>query len=220
MTAQIQTGQTASTVPLPTVSIVDDDPDLLRFFKDLADSGLFVLLGAYRNAREALAELPHRRPQVLFLDVRLPDLPGIECARRLVTLLPGQKVIVITGHPEPRILLQALMAGAVGFVVKPCTAEEILNRITEVLNGDFALNRMALPYLQQIIRDFRFIDPSWHLTEREEQLIACIFEGLYYKEIASRLNIKESTVHTHMDHLFDKMGVHSKEEVIAKFLRP
>lgn len=220
MTAQVRAEQPASNKPLPKVSVVDDDPDMLAFFKDLADSGRFVLLGAYSNALEALQDVPKRRPDVLFVDFQLPGMCGIECTRRLTTILPSQKIIVITGHPEPPVLVPALRAGAAGFVVKPCTADEIIAATEEVLIEGIALSKTAMPYLRQIVRDLRHSDPNWNLTQRDEQLIACIFQGLSYKEMASALRIGEATVHTHMDHLFEKMGVHSQKEVITRFLRP
>ena len=215
-----QLSQTTGNAPLPKISVVDDDPDLLTFFKDLAAAGHFVLLGAYGSAREALTRLPQSRPDVVLMDLRLPDMSGIECTRRLTTLFPGLKIILITGHPEQSVLVQALGAGAVGLVVKPCAADEILAAIKEVLNGGVVLGNTALPYLRGIIHRLRHRDPGWNLTAREEQMIACIFEGQSYKEIASILGIAQSTVHTHMDHLFAKLGVHSQEELIAKFLQP
>jgi len=127
---------------------------------------------------------------------------------------------LITGHPEPSLLIEALRAGAAGFVIKPCTVNETVAAINEVLSEGVALSKTALPYLRRIIRRLTYQDPSWNLTEREEQIIACIFEGKSYKEVASSLRIGLSTVHTHMDHLFEKLGVHSQEELIAKFLQP
>lgn len=215
-----QLSQTTGNAPLPKISVVDDDPDLLAFFKDLADAGHFVLLGAYSSAREALTCLPQSRPDVVFMDLRLPDMSGIECTKRLTTLFPRLKIILITGHPEPSVLVQALGAGAVGFILKPCTIDETLAVIKEVLNGGVVLGKTALPYLRRIIHRLRHRDSDWNLTAREEQMIACIFEGQSYKEIASSLGIAQSTVHTHMDHLFEKLGVHSQEELIDKFLRP
>jgi DNA-binding NarL/FixJ family response regulator len=157
---------------------------------------------------------------VVFMDLRLPDMSGIECTRRLTTILPGLPIILITGHPEPSVLIQALRAGAVGLVIKPCTVDETLAEIQEVLNEGVVLSKTALPYLQRLVRQLRHHDPSWKLTEREEQLIALIFEGKSYKQISEVLGIGHSTVHTHMDSLFAKLGVHSQKEVIAKFLHP
>ena len=219
MANQLQQAQTTSDTQLPTVAVVDDDPDLLTFFKDLADLGRFKLLGAYSNARSALANLPRQPPDIVFMDVRLPDMSGIECTRKLTVLLPGLRIIVITGHPEQSILIQAFMAGASGFVIKPCAIDETIAAIYEVLNEGVALGKKALPYLRRIIHRFRHLDPACNLTEREEQIIACIFEGKSDKEIASRLGIGFATVRTHMNHLFEKLGVHSREEFIARFLQ-
>ena len=220
MTVENQGGQTGAKKALPKVAVVDDDPHLLAFFKDLADLGHFELVGSYGNAQEALAHLPQCPPDVMFMDVRLPDMSGIECAKRLTTLLPGLRIIVITGHPGESVLIQALMAGAMGFVVKPCTVDETLAAIDDVLDEGVVLSKTALPYLQRIIRQLRHHDPGWNLTEREEQILACIFEGKSDKQISSQLLIGTATVHTHMDHLFEKLGVHSREELIARFLRP
>ena len=129
MAIQSNPGNEPILAPLPAVCVVDDDPDLLTFFSDLADLGHFGLLGTYTTAREALTHLPHCRPDVVFMDVRLPDMTGIECTKRLTTILPKLQIVVITGHPEQSLLIQALRAGAAGFVVKPCTVDETLSAI-------------------------------------------------------------------------------------------
>jgi DNA-binding NarL/FixJ family response regulator len=220
MRIESQAGQTVARVALPKVSVVDDDPDLLTFFEDLAQSGRFVLRGAYSSAGEALVHLPQCPPDVLFMDLRLPDISGIECTKRLTTILPGLPIILITGYPEQSVLIQALRAGASGYMIKPCTSDETLAAINELLKEGVTLSKSALPYLRELIRQLRHHDPSWNLTEREEQLIALIFERKAYKEIASSLGIGPATIHTHMNTLFAKLGVHSQHEVIAKFLHP
>lgn len=219
MKDQVQTTKVVTKAPLPRISVVDDDPDLLTFFKDLAHSGLFILLGAYSNAGEALKTVPGLRPDVVFIDYKMPDISGIECSAKLTTLLPDLKIILITGHPEPLVFLRALRAGVAGLIVKPFTADDTLRSINEVLKEGVAFNKTALPYLRRIIRQLQHRDPTRKLTQRDEQLIACIFNDMSYKEIGEVLGIATSTVHTHMDHLFEKLGVHSQEELIAKFLQ-
>ena len=220
MKIQREQGRNVAGGRIPKVAVVDDDPDQLAIFKDLANLGHFALVGAYRTAQEGLMHMPRCRPDVAFMDLRLPDMTGIECTRRLTTILPGLRIIVITGHPESSVLFQALGAGAAGFVAKPCSVDETLTAIKEVLSEGVVLSKTALPYLRQIILRVKNNDPGWNLTEREEQIIALIFERKSYKDIADSLKIGHATVHTHMDHLFKKLGVHSQEELIAKFLQP
>lgn len=218
MTIQNQAAQKATSANVPKVSVVDDEPDQVAFFKDLADLGHFQLAGSYLNARDALAHLPRNSPDLVFMDIWLPDMSGIECTKRLTTILPQLRVIVLTGHPDNRVFFRALVNGAQGFLVKPCTIEEVLRATRDVLQGGIVLGKEALPYLVRILRRFRSLDPG-SLTEREEQILACVFEGQTDKEIGSTAGIGDATVRTHMNHLFKKLNVHSRAELIAKFLK-
>jgi len=220
MTIQGQADQTPTNAALPKVSVVDDDPDLLTFFKDLADTGRFVLLGAYTNGREALAQIPQCPPDIVFMDLRLPDMSGIDCTKRLMTILPDLSVVVLTGHPDHQTFVRAFMAGAKGFLTKPCSVEETLAAIKDVLSNGVVLGKAAVPYLQRIFHQLSHLDQGWKLTDREKQILACIFEGKSDKQIANALKIRAATVHTHMSHLFEKLGVHSRDELIARFLQP
>lgn len=205
---------------LPRISVVDDDPDLLAFFKGLADIGHFVLIGAYSNAGDALAHIVNSPPDIVFMDLLLPDMSGIECTRRLTAILPDLMVVVLTGHSDEQTFVMALQAGAKGFLIKPCTLEETLTAIEDIGETGAVLGKTAFPYVQRIIRQLGAPDPSWNLTEREKQVLACIMAGMSDKKIAAVLNMGEATVHTHTSHLFEKLGVHSRSELIAKVLQP
>jgi DNA-binding NarL/FixJ family response regulator len=219
MTIQSQVVQRAANAKLPRISVVDDEPDQLAFFKDIADLGHFELVGLYPNASDALEHVPRRPPDLVVMDMWLPDMSGIECTKRLTTILPQLAVIVLTGHPDNEIFFRAIMNGARGFLVKPCGIEETVSAIRDVLRGGIVLGKEALPYLARIVRQFRFLDPGSSLTEREEQILACIFEGKFDKQIAETLGIGLATVRTHTNQIFKKMDVHSKAELIAKFLK-
>jgi len=153
------------------------------------------------------------------MDIRLPDMSGIECTERLTTILRELRVIVLTGHPDNNTFVRALMAGANGFLIKPCGLEEILKAMNDVLNGGVVLGKDALTYLAGIMHSFRRIDAGHHLTEREKQILAGVFGGQVDKEMADALGIGFATVRTHLNQLFKKMKVHSKRELIAKFLK-
>ena len=203
---------------VPQLAVVDDDENIHVFVKDLADLGHFKLVDSSYNAAQALDRLPETRPDAVIMDLRLPDMSGIECATKLKTLLPDLPIIMLTGYPDGRAFFTSLMKGAKGFLVKPVSAEEFLNAVDEVLKGEFALAKQVIPFLIQLVHQVRQVTQESRLTMREEEILACLFQGMPDKEIASTLGIGTATVHTHMHRLFEKLGVHSRQEIVAKYL--
>src|SRR6266540_6003160 len=194
---------------VPKLAVVDDEEDIHVFVKDLGDLGHFKLVGSSYNAAQALDRLPEMRPDAVIMDVRLPDMSGIECATKLKTLLPELPVIILTGYPDGPTFFRSLVAGAKGFLFKPIIAEELLKAIGDVLKGEFALTKQVVPFLIQLVNRVRHLAQGSRLTPREEEILACIFHGMQDKEIASKLGIGTATVHSHMHQLFEKLGVHS-----------
>jgi DNA-binding NarL/FixJ family response regulator len=203
---------------VPRIAVVDDDKDIHLYLNDLRNLGRFRVVGSYYNAAEALARLPETQPDAVIMDVRLPDMSGIECTTKLKTVLPELRVIILTGFPDGPTFFRSLVAGAQGFLVKPIIVEELLKAIGDVLKGEFALTKQVVPFLVQLVNRVRQVSPGSRLTPREEEVLACIFQGLRDKEIASRLGIGTATVHSHMHQIFEKLGVHSRGEIIAKYL--
>lgn len=202
----------------PRVALVDDEKDAHLLLNDLGGPGRFQLTSSCYSAGEALARLREERPDVVIMDIRLPDMSGIDCTGKLRAVLPELPIIMLTAYPDGRSFFRSLMEGARGFLVKPVLPEELVAAIDEVLKGQFALTKPAVPFLVQLVRQIGQVTCDKHLTPREEQVLACLFEGLADKEIASALGIGTATVHTHMNRLFDKMGVHSRHEIIARYL--
>jgi DNA-binding NarL/FixJ family response regulator len=201
--------------------VVDDDEAIHLFLKDLGDTGYFTVAVSCFNAAQALERLPGAQSDVVIMDIRLPDLSGIECAAKLKTILPELPIIVLTGYPDSQNFFRSLMAGAQGFLVKPVTAQEFLDAIKNVLKGEFALAREVIPFLIQLVRQVgQVAREESRLTSREEETLACLFQGMQDKEIASALGIGTATVHSHMHRLFEKLGVHSRRDLIAKYLAP
>ncbi|HLH54022.1 MAG TPA: response regulator transcription factor [Verrucomicrobiae bacterium] len=138
-----------------TIAVVDDDPELRDFFKSIADLGHFQLIGSYGSAREALQHLPEQQPDLVLMDLFLPDMSGIECTERLLALLPQLRIVVITGHPEDSTLLRGAMAGAQGFLIKPCTIEDALDAINDVFRWGGVLGKTAVPHMLRIFHKLR-----------------------------------------------------------------
>jgi two-component system response regulator DevR len=207
-----------SKISTPNIALVDDQEELHVLFKDLADIGHFKLALSCYSAAEALERLPALRPDAVIMDIRLPDMSGIDCMVRLKTLLPQLPFVILTGYPDSQNFFRSLMNGASGFLVKPVSSKEFVDVIAEVLKGEFALAKEAVPFLIQLVQQVRQFDPHNLLTRREEQVMACLFEGMQDKEIASRLGIGTATVHTYMHRLLEKLGARSRRELIARYL--
>ncbi len=203
---------------LPKIALVDDDEELHLLLKAVAEMGHFKLVDSCYSAAEALDRLPGLRPDAVIMDIRLPDLSGIDCMVRLRTVLPQLPIVILTGYPDGQNFFRSLMEGARGFLVKPVSPQEFVDAFAQVLKGEFALAKEVVPFLIQLVRQVRQVNPDNLLTRREEEVMACLFEGMQDKEIASRLGIGAATVHTHMHRLLEKLGVHSRRELIAKYL--
>ena len=203
---------------VPRVAVVDDEEDLHLFFQDLREWGRFRLARPCYTAARALERLPKERPDVVIMDLRLPDMSGIDCLSKLKTILPELRIILLTGYPDRRTFFRSIMEGAMGFLVKPVSASEFLEALDQVLQGEYALARHAVQFLAQLVRQIGQITQDSRLTRREEEILACLFEGMQDKEIAATLGIGTATVHTHIHWLFEKLGVHSRRDIIAKYL--
>ena len=202
----------------PKVALVDDDKDLHLFLSDLVNLGHFQLARPCHSGAEALERLPEDPPDVVIMDIRLPDMSGIDCTTKLRAILPELPIIMLTGFPDGQTFFRSLMGGARGFLVKPVLPQELLAAIDDVLKGEFALGKQVVPFLIQLVQQVGQVTQAERFSRREEQILACLFEGMQDKEIASALGIGTATVHTHMHQLFEKLGVHSRREIIAKYL--
>jgi len=212
-------GKAPSTPSTPRISVVDDDEQMHLFLKDLEGLGHFKIAGSFYTAAQALEGLPLDRPDAVIMDVRLPDSSGIDCANKLKTLLPDLPVLILTGYPDRQNFFRSLMGGARGFLVKPVSVPELLNGMRDVIRGEFALARHVTPLLVQLVEQVSGIIQKSGLSRREEELLICLFHGMSDKEIATSLGIGTATVHTHMHRLFEKLGVRSRREIVAKYLQ-
>jgi len=204
---------------IPRIAVVDDDENIHMFLKDLAALGHYELPISSFTAGDALQRLLREQVDVVVMDIRLPDMSGVDCTFKLSTVLPDLPTVILTGYPDSQGFSRSLMAGARGFLVKPIGAQEFLNAIHEIATGGFPLAKQVVPFVAEIIHQFRRVGEEGLLTEREEEVLACLVRGLQDKEIASELGIGIRTVHTHVYRLLGKLDSHSRREVIEKFLR-
>ena len=171
------------------------------------------VVGAAATVREGLAELPAARPDVVLMDLRLDgDNRGIEATTKIRALLPDTQVIILTDFPEDTQLTAAVQAGAAGFLHKQEVHDPaiLIDAIHTVQQGNAYLTPTAAT---KAVREIRRLSNA--LTAREIQVLQRIAEGLGNQDIASRLNIAESTVGHHISSLLSKLGAKNRTEAVT-----
>lgn len=194
-----------------SIAIVDDDESMRLCYQDiLQSSGNFNLAGSFSNAAEALAQIPRLQPDLTLMDIRLPDLSGVECVRRLRHAMPQLKIVMVTGTHTPDCVAASLQAGAIAYLVKPVVGDQLLATL------QFA----AANHIQKetSLRAGKPVRGNLPLSPREKEVLAGIAEGLLYKEISSRLGISYSAVHKYQHSIFKKLHVSNRVEAIRIWL--
>jgi DNA-binding NarL/FixJ family response regulator len=204
-----------------SVSIVEDNDKLrgtLARMLNRADG--FRCVSDYANAEDALKDLPQAKPDVVLMDINLPGMNGVECVRQLKQLLPQTQVMMLTVYEDTDNIFNALAAGASGYMLKRTSSKELLEAIQEVHRGG---SPMTMHIARKVVQSFQktaaTAQPAENLSEREQQVLDLLSQGLMYKEIADKLQISYETVHTYIRRIYEKLQVRTRTEAVAKFLR-
>lgn len=197
------------------VFLVDDHEIVRRGVADLieAETDLEVV-GEAANVSQALARIPALRPDVAVLDVRLPDGNGIELCRELLSANTGLRCLMLTSFTDDQAMLDAILAGASGYVVKDITSLELVRAIREVAAGKSLLDNRAAAALMAKFRAEAetATGPLAGLTEQERTLLALLGEGLTNRQIAGRMFLAEKTVKNYVSRLLTKLGVERRTQ--------
>ena len=204
-----------------TVGIVEDDSVLRKSLARLVGEtyGAANVI-ACATGEEALERLPNARPQVVLMDLNLPQTPGIVCIRKLKDLVPATQVIVLTVYEDSEHIFRALKAGASGYLLKRSDPDEVLEAIKNASEGGAPMSSQVA---QRVVRSFH--EPSTGsidtttLTDREKEILDFLSKGFANKEIADKMNISVPTVRTHLRHIYEKLHVRSRSEAIVKYLK-
>ena len=204
------------------IVIADDHPifrDGLRRLLE-AESDLSVV-GQAVDADEAIRLVQSLRPDILLLDVAMPDKNGLTVLEQIVAASKATGIILVTGAIEEGELVRALQLGARGVVLKEAGAAELLNSIRLVHSGEYFVGRERMSDLITALRG-RAADsntsahhqvPDFGLTPRERQIVSAVVDACQNKEIADKFSISEKTVKHHLTHIFNKVGVSSRLEL-------
>jgi DNA-binding NarL/FixJ family response regulator len=178
------------------------------------------VVGTAADGEEVLALAAELRPDVILMDLRMPRMDGVEATRRLRERDPAVKVVVLTTYADDRSVLDALRAGALGYLTKDAGAAEIQQALHRVADGQAALDPAVQRYLVEAIADGVPSGPAMAslpagLTPREAEVLTLIAAGLSNIEIAERLVVSEATVKSHVNHMLAKIGARDRAQAVG-----
>lgn len=201
------------------VMVVDDHPmwrDAVA--RDLTEAG-FEVVGTAGDGTEALRRLPAVRPDVMVLDLQMPEVGGVEVTRRVVAEHPGVRVLVLTASGEHEDVLEAVKAGATGYLVKSASRAELVAAVERTGRGEAVFTAGLAGLVLGEFRRMAVTPPSAgvpgtpELTERETEVLRLVAKGLGSKQIAERLVISHRTVQNHVQNALNKLQLHNRVEL-------
>jgi DNA-binding NarL/FixJ family response regulator len=198
-----------------TCIVADDHPAMVEAVSDvLGENGLSVI-GRARDGDEALAKIEARQPDVALVDVRMPRMGGIDVARRASSIAPGTAVILYTAYGDRALLMEALDAGARGFVLKEAPLADLARAIELVARGGTYVDPVLAGYLASA----QTTDQLPALTHRERDVLRLLADGQSNEEIGKRLFISPETVRTHVRKAMGKLDADTRTQAVATALR-
>jgi DNA-binding NarL/FixJ family response regulator len=209
-----------------SVSIVEDDApvrELLVEWINLAEG--FRCLSHYGNTSSAVTQLPGLKPDIVVVDINLPDLNGIECVRSLKPLMPDAQFVMLTVYKDSNHIFDALAAGAVGYLLKQTPCKELIDSLRQVYEGGSPMTSDIARKVVQSFQDRAVSNAPAQgsavetLSARELQVLELLARGYFYKEICETLAVSKSTVNTHIRHIYSKLHVHTRGKAIAKYTK-
>jgi DNA-binding NarL/FixJ family response regulator len=205
------------------VVLVDDHDLLRRGIKTMLESEADIeVVGEASDGADALPLVEEALPDVVLIDVIMPNKDGIEATREIKEAFPNVGVVVLSGHDERQFLFDALKAGASGYILKTADLEEVVATVRSAARGEAKLDPALAT---QVLSEFQAYQKAevaevyQPLTPRERQILKLMSEGLPNKTIASRLKISERTVTTHVANIYAKLHVNNRVSAIQEAMR-
>ncbi|HLH23870.1 MAG TPA: response regulator transcription factor [Chloroflexota bacterium] len=201
--------------------VIADDHDLARagLRSMLAGERGLAVVGEAANGREALALARRLQPDLVLMDVRMPEMDGLAATRAIKAECPRVSVVIVTMHENLDYLFEALKAGAAGYLLKDATQREVVSAVRQVLRGESLLNgELATRLLHRLAEEPAQQDPlpTVPLTPREAEVLRLLAQGLTNREIAGQLYVSVGTVKVHVERILAKLGVSDRTQAAVR----
>lgn len=199
--------------PMRTVIVADDHPIVLSGMRLLlSGSRFFEMVGQASTGADAIVRCAQHHPDVLMLDLRLPDLPAPTICQRVKEQHPATAIIILTAHAEEMAVRGCIKAGASGCLFKDVSEQHLLGALMQVVHGRMVIDpRVAGAMMGR--RDGRGADAT--LSDREYEVLVMLARGLTTAEIGNRLELSPNTVKSHTRRIFTKLGAHNRVQALA-----
>ena len=208
------------------VLLIDDNYEHLAGIRELLNlEGTFDVVGIATNVTVGLNLIKKYQPDVVLLDMNMPERDGLQAILDIAKLDLGTKVLALSGYDDADLIFRAMKIGARGYVLKTMASAQLIYAIEEVLNGKIylplALSSRFFEYFQQSFREEANAKESQqeenlldYLTQREEEVLELLTQGITYKGVANKLFISETTVKTHVNNIFQKLQVNDRTQAV------
>ena len=205
----------------PARLVIADDHELARAGLRAMLTGQrgLEVVGEATNGHEALMLCRSLRPDLALIDVRMPGLDGLATCTAIKQECPATSVILLTIHENPEYLLEAIKAGAAGYVLKDISQRELIASVQQVLHGESILNKDLMIRLLRHMASEPAVQEEWpsgRLSPRELEVLQLLTRGQTNREIAHNLTVSTSTVKIHVEHIFSKLGVSDRTQAAVR----
>ena len=199
-----------------------DDHRMLRegLSRSMTEHG-FDVVGEARDGVEAVNMAYSLTPDVVLMDVSMPEMDGVEACRQVRASVPATKVVMLTMHADQEVLANAIRAGACGYLVKDCSTEEIAEAVRMASNGDTALSpQLAASMLDEVRKlDMAPTREDRVVTKREEEVLQLIADGCSTSEVAEQMYISQKTVKNHLASIYQKLDARDRTQAVLQAVR-
>lgn len=201
------------------VAIVEDNQTLREGYETLLNrTPGFQCVCTAGTVAEALKKIPKAQPDVVMMDIQLPDSTGVECTARINELMPAVHIVIVTVYEDSERIFQALRAGACGYLLKRAEPEKVIAAIREAHEGGVPMTpEIARKVIGQFRQQAATAVQMENLSDREREVLELVMHGMGNKVIADRLGVTVAAVKWHLQHIYEKLHVHSRTEAALKF---